>query len=171
MPGSEYNERTTEVLRLLDLAKDFYDPNESRMHISGLEHALRCASVLNILSSNLWMPFAGIIHDLARPLNDVHHGEVIAEIVKDRVPPYIYHILYTHGLYQEAILHGEPTPKLPMEVLHDCLPYDIEKLAVKFSVAEKQSFNPEIKVDSLWTETMARSLIITVLNSEDPMPY
>lgn len=100
--------RLAEVTRLLNLAADYHDPNLGRDHITGLEHALRVAYLCETTSDEL--AFVGLVHDLARPLNDVHHGEVIAEIVRDRVSTGAYHVLRTHGEHQAAIMHGTRPP-------------------------------------------------------------
>lgn len=159
------SERAFEVLRMFDLSASYFDPNQGRNHISGQEHALRCAALLNQRSKDLWLPFAGLIHDLGRPLNDVHHGEVIAEIVRDRVPEYIYYILYTHGQYQDAIMHNNETPNQPSHILASRGDKnDFQKLAVMFAACEDLSFTPTIEVDSLWSYNVAKSLIVEVLN-------
>lgn len=112
--------RAEELVRLLDLAPQFIDPNPERSHIDGLEHNLRVATLARRWATGVnWDPrygsdmidqvtFMGLVHDLARPLSDPFHGEVIAEIVRDMVPEAHYHVLRTHGLYQAWIMHGEP---------------------------------------------------------------
>lgn len=160
----QLSERASEVIRLLDLSKEYYDPNESRSHISGLDHALRLAALLDHRARNSWLPFAGLVHDLARPLNDVYHGEIIAEIVRDRVPGYIYHLLRTHGEYQEAIMHKLPPPVQPTIILKQCKPYNLQKLALMFASCEELTFNPGIEVSPLWTYDVGKSLIIEILN-------
>lgn len=162
----KFSERVIEVIRLLDLSKDYYDPNESRNHISGFVHALRVAELLeHIGKKNPWFAFAGLVHDLARPLNDIYHGEIIAEVVRDRVPAYIYHILRTHGLYQEAIMHNLENPVLEEKVIEECQPFNFQKLALMFAANEELSFAVEYKSPGEpWTYEKAKERIISVLN-------
>lgn len=47
-----------------------------------------------------------LVHDIARPLSDIYHGEVIAEVVRDMVDEDIYNVLRTHGEYQSRLIHG-----------------------------------------------------------------
>ena len=103
--------RLAEVVRLLRLAARYTDPNPGRGHISGLTHALRVGALGLRVSDELG--FVGLVHDLARPLTDVGHGEVVAEIVRDRVSDHAYHLLRTHGAYQAALLHDTPVPDEP----------------------------------------------------------
>lgn len=160
-------ERPGEVIRLLDLSKDFYDINEGRNHITGLQHALRTAELLEHREkNNLWFPFMGLVHDLARPLNDIYHGEIMAEIVRDRVPGYVYHVLRTHGLYQEVIMHNLPTyPIHSEEVKKDCKPYNLDKIAMMFAACEELSFKVDYEQpEEVWTYERAKEVILTALN-------
>lgn len=78
--------------------------------------------------------FIGLVHDLGRPLNDVHHGEIMAEMVRDRVSEEAYHILRTHGQFQSAIVHssGEFTSPYLQETWYHA--------AVQLSAFEVYSF-------------------------------
>ena len=122
------SERAREVTRLLHLSADYRDPNPGRSHITGLDHALRCAA----LGDDDEAAFLGLVHDLARPLNDVHHGEIMAWIVRDRVSDTGYHILRTHGQYQSAIIHGHDLPDHPWQ-----------RDAARFAGHEARSFQAE----------------------------
>ncbi len=131
--------RLAEVVRLLRLSASYRDPNLGRDHISGLTHALRVGALGLRVSDELG--FVGLVHDLARPLSDVGHGEVIAEIVRDRVSDYAYQLLRTHGAYQTALLHDTPIPDEPWT--HS---------AVQLAAFETASFapgyaRPELDVD------------------------
>jgi hypothetical protein len=113
--------RAAELIRLLDMAPQFVDPNPGRDHIDGLEHNLRVATLANRWAMGMAWPigtdttkfineitFMGLVHDLARPLSDPYHGEVIAEIVRDMVEWDTYNVLRTHGQYQAAWVHKDP---------------------------------------------------------------
>lgn len=103
--------RLAEVVRLLRLSARYVDPNPGRNHITGLTHALRVGALGLRVSDELG--FVGLVHDLARPLTDTHHGEAIAEIVRDRVSDHAYNLLRTHGEYQHALMHDTPVPYEP----------------------------------------------------------
>lgn len=124
--------RAAEIVRLLDLAADYRDPNADRRHITGQQHALRCAALMARYTDEL--AFVGLVHDLARPLSDPHHGEVIAEIVRDRVSLGAYDVLRTHGEYQAALTHGHAFPSR-----HD----DWSRTARLFAAAEVHSFRDD----------------------------
>lgn len=150
-------ERARHLVTLLGMADDYTDPNPGRNHITGLDHACRMAGLCEQRQAHHpQLPFAALIHDLARPLNDVHHGEVIAEIVRDRVDPAIYEVLRTHGEYQDALMHGRPWPEHP----------EIQKLAIMFAACEAMSFDPELTDDRLphWSYARARDTILEYLD-------
>lgn len=122
--------RIQEVMRLLMMSKDYVDPNPGRDHINGLEHALRCAGLG--ANQDQETSFIGLVHDLARPLSEVHHGEVMAEIVRDRISERGYNILRTHGEYQSAIMHGYDLPA-----------HSWQRDAMRFAGYEMRSFSPK----------------------------
>lgn len=99
--------RADELIRLLDLSADYRDPNPGRQHITGLEHALRVATLAS-RTEDQQTTFCHLVHDLGRPLSDTHHGQVIAEIVRDRVSDENYMVLRTHGAFQAEAVHGNP---------------------------------------------------------------
>lgn len=96
------------MLGLLHASGGYRDGNPGRDHITGQEHALRCAALGEQVSGELG--FIGLVHDLGRPLSEEWHGEVMAEIVRDRVSADAYHVLRTHGEFQTALNHGLPWP-------------------------------------------------------------
>lgn len=102
-------DRARHVVALLRESATYRDPNPGRGHITGQLHALRCGGILQALHGDE-AGFVGLVHDLARPLNDVHHGEVIAEIVRDRVTPRAYAVLRDHGAMQAAVVHDSDFP-------------------------------------------------------------
>lgn len=101
--------RADHVIALLHESAGWRDPNPGRDHIAGQLHALRCGGILQALHGDE-PGFVGLVHDLGRPLNDVHHGEVIAEIVRDRVSETAYAVLRDHGAMQAAVVHGRDLP-------------------------------------------------------------
>lgn len=107
------NERMGEMLRLFDRSYKYVDQTPGRGSINGQQHALRCAALGERSGHFDDAAFVGLVHDLARPLNDVHHGEIMAEMVRDRVSEEAYNILRTHGSYQASIVHAEPFPEEP----------------------------------------------------------
>lgn len=101
--------RADELKRLLLMSAGTSDGNPDRSHITNLEHNLRVATLARRFSGgDTELTFMALIHDLARPLSDPYHGEVIAEIVRDMVSDITYNILRTHGQYQASVIHGTP---------------------------------------------------------------
>ena len=100
-------------MRLLRLAERYRDPNPERSHITGLEHALRVAGLACDADprDGYDLTFVGLVHDLARPLNEIYHGEVMAEIVRDVVCDEAYQILRTHGEYQALLMRNAELPR------------------------------------------------------------
>lgn len=91
------------------MSEEYRDGNLERNHISGQEHALRVAAYAQRhMPDNDEAIFSALVHDLARPLSDIYHGEVIAEIVRDIVSKRWYNVLRTHGEYQSNYLNRTP---------------------------------------------------------------
>jgi hypothetical protein len=158
-------ERAAHLITLLGQADDYRDPCPGRGHITGLDHALRLALMMEQRTPDPQLHLAAIVHDLARPLNDVHHGEVMAEIIRDRVHPAVYYLLRTHGDYQHAVVHGLPYPKQPANVLQECQPHSLPKLALMFAACEAMTIDPEWEQlePSPWNYARARDLILQQL--------
>jgi hypothetical protein len=159
------SERAGHLITMLGMADDYRDPCPGRGHITGLDHALRLALMMEQRTDDPQLHLAAIVHDLARPLNDVHHGEIVAEIVRDRVHPAVYHLLRTHGTYQDAVVHGRPYPKQPADVLTACEPHNLQRLALMFAACEAMTFDPawEYPTSDTWTYARARDLILQYL--------
>lgn len=132
--GERGNERLTEVKRLLCKSENYVDQTPGRDGITGLQHALRTAGLGRDYGFHEDSAFIGLIHDLARPLNDVHHGEVMAEMVRDRASDDAYHILRTHGEFQSAVVHKTPWP-------HQDAPWF--KIAKQLAAFELRSFDTD----------------------------
>lgn len=138
------SERLDEMIRLLHLSASFRDPNPDRNHITGLDHALRCAGLASA-AVHPEFPFTGLVHDLARPLNDVYHGEIVAEIVRDRVSAETYYLLRWHGLYQEHVNHDlGPVESKETDVPERLWP-TVHQLSRRFAGAEEASFSPQYR--------------------------
>lgn len=118
--------------RLFRLSACYVDQTPGRDGITGMQHALRTAGLARDYGFHEDSAFVGLCHDLARPLNDVHHGEVIAEMVRDRVSEDAYHILRTHGEFQSAVVHNTDWP-------HQEQPWF--KTAQQLAAFEVRSFN------------------------------
>lgn len=102
--------RANELVRLLTISSDFVDGNANRNHINGRVHALRVATLARRHDpDDIDAIFSALVHDLARPLSDPFHGEVIAEIVRDLVSHNWYRALQKHGDYQSDYIHGTYT--------------------------------------------------------------
>lgn len=100
--------RAEALVALLRMDPSWRDPNEARSHVSPMQHALQCATkAFNHNAKDHEMVTAALLHDAARPLSDVRHGQVIAEALRDRVRRPVYEALYDHGVYQEALLHED----------------------------------------------------------------
>lgn len=106
-----FSTRVYEMTRLLHLSRDYRDQTPGRTGITGLEHAFRTAGMMKRYD-HPDAALVGLVHDLARPLNDVHHGEIMAEMVRDRVSEDAYNVLRTHGAFQSAIVHSHPWPEI-----------------------------------------------------------
>lgn len=131
------NERLEEINRLLLHSAKYRDQTEGRTAISGLTHALRCASVCKAMGFDEELQFIALVHDLARPLNDVHHGEIMAEMVRDRVSNEAYEVLKTHGQFQASIVHNTAAPTLSS--------IKAQGMAEFIAWSELQSFNEEFE--------------------------
>lgn len=108
--------RVLAVSRLLHTGQTWRDPNPERGKVTAIEHALACATKARRHNpDDPQMIVAALLHDAARPLSDARHGEVIAEVLRDRVRVPVYLALKRHGDYQAAILHDKPMPNGPAE--------------------------------------------------------
>lgn len=96
------------LLELLTESATYRDGTPGRGHITGLTHALRVGGYCADYSDELG--FAGLVHDLARPLSEEWHGETMAEIIRERVTPETYIAVAQHGAYQTSAIHGTPLP-------------------------------------------------------------
>lgn len=136
-------------MRLLRIAARYHDPNEDRSHINGRLHALRVGGAMDQYGDELG--FIGLVHDLARPLNDVFHGEVIAEMVRDRVSAVNYLVLREHGKFQDAIVHNRELRDWPASTL-GLLPsqaVDFQIVSGMLAGAEVASFSRDYQGESM----------------------
>ncbi len=88
------------------------DPNPERARVDALDHALQCATRAERADADDELVIAALLHDAARPLNDIYHGEVIAEMLRGRVRDEVYRALYHHGLFQSDLIHGTRQARL-----------------------------------------------------------
>jgi predicted HD phosphohydrolase len=82
------------------------DPNPERSRVPAIGHALQCATRAERAGQGPHHVVMALVHDAARPLNEVWHGEVIAEIMRDRIDPDCYEALRHHGAFQADIIRG-----------------------------------------------------------------
>jgi predicted HD phosphohydrolase len=132
-------DRVSAVLTLLSMDGDWRDPNPERSKVTAIQHALQCATRARRHDpADVEMVCAALLHDAARPLSDVHHGEVVAWLLKDRVRWAVFDALYRHGEFQSAMLHRRPLPLGPPEALH-------------LAAWDYASFDPNFRTDRLDT--------------------
>ena len=94
------------ALMLFALEPDWRDPNPKRARVSAREHALQCASRALRASASDEEVVIALLHDVARPLSDVNHGEVIAYLLAPRLSSDAFEALFRHGTFQTDIIHG-----------------------------------------------------------------
>lgn len=151
--------RASELIRLLYLSAESIDGNPDRCHISGLEHSLRVATLATRHTNDIQFQFAALVHDLARPLSDPYHGEVIAEIVRDMVDEDMYFVLKSHGQFQAAHIHETELSPLILNAEW----YDDAMALCAWEIA---SFAKDWKHATMDIET-AKTLIETVCDGRD----
>lgn len=96
--------RASELTRLLSISANYYVCDKDGTSFNGQDHSLRLATLAKRHDpSDAEMVFTSLVHDLARPLSDQYHGEVMAEIVRDLVSEKRYQVLRTHGHYLAVI--------------------------------------------------------------------
>lgn len=140
--------RAQHLHALLHESAAYRDPNPGRSHITGQLHALRCGALMADHGEEAAL--VGLVHDLARALSDTHHGEVIAEIVRDRVSEHAYQALRDHGTMQAAAIRGNDLP-------------DPSRLDQALCDAELQSFERDYHGPQMQLH-QARQLITEWLN-------
>lgn len=133
-----------EVIRLLTHPPHaaWVDPNPSRSKVTALEHALQAATRAARSKQDREFVVACLLHDVARPLSDVHHGEVIAEILKGRVRDSLYFSLRHYGAFQADMFHGTDFAKR-----FDDTPWYPE--AERLAAIDAASFDPEYPSEPL----------------------
>lgn len=127
------------LLNLLCTQAEWRDPNLGRGRVTAMQHALQVGTRArrHTRGGDKQLIVAGLLHDAARSLTNERHGEAIAEIVRDRVRSEIYVALWTHSVYQAAILHDYP------------MPLDGPAEARLLAVWDAESFDPLYPADSL----------------------
>jgi predicted HD phosphohydrolase len=89
-----------ELSRLAVLASRLRDPNPGRDGVTQLEHALQCGTRAEHAFADAELVAVAFAHDLAKPLSEIRHGEIIAEILREYVSDERYQVLRTHGEFQ-----------------------------------------------------------------------
>lgn len=85
----------SELERLLLQSANYRDP--AHPEVSGLEHAMQTATRAKRAKPETEWPLIGLLHDVAKPLSELWHGEIIALTLKEYVSPEGYCALYDHG--------------------------------------------------------------------------
>jgi predicted HD phosphohydrolase len=94
------------ALHLLSLESDWRDPNPERRGVTARDHALQTASRAFRANASDEEVVCALLHDAARPLSDVYHGEVVAYILRGHVSEDTFNALYHHGTFQADLIHG-----------------------------------------------------------------
>jgi predicted HD phosphohydrolase len=91
-----------ELVRLLTEPEyaDWRDPNAGRDRVTALDHARQAATRAERAGADDDQIVMTLVHDAARPLSDVYHGAVIAEIMREHLRADCYHALVHHGTFQ-----------------------------------------------------------------------
>lgn len=97
------------VSLLLDL-KSYHEPfTPGRAAVNGLDHSLQAATRAEEQGMQPAEIVMALVHDAARPLNDVYHGETIAEIMRGHLPEACIQALRFHDGFQSDLLHDTST--------------------------------------------------------------
>jgi predicted HD phosphohydrolase len=97
------------LVQLMVSHAGWIDPNEDRGRVNAIQHASQAATrALRAGASDDEIVMA-LVHDAARPLSDVYHGEVVAEIMRDKLPDDLCEALRHHGDFQADLIHGSDT--------------------------------------------------------------
>lgn len=95
-----------EMVRLLLTDPLWRDPNPSRRRVTALVHATQAATRAELAGADDDLVVAALIHDAARPLSDVWHGEVVAYMTRGKLRDGLFEALFWHGRFQTDYLHG-----------------------------------------------------------------
>lgn len=74
--------------------------------VTQAQHALRCATLTMDAGETNEMIATALVHDLAKPLSVVRHGEVMAEAMTGVLPLLYVDVLRVHGAYVADLNHG-----------------------------------------------------------------
>lgn len=97
------------MLRLVAESEQYRDSGPRGL-VTGLSHALQMAEHSMAAGAGTELNCVAFLHDMARPLSDAHHGEVMAEILRDRISPPRYRLLRMHGHAQSILNSGRELP-------------------------------------------------------------
>lgn len=82
------------------------DPNPDRAKVTALEHATQAATRAERGGYPPNMVLACLLHDAARPLSAMWHGQVMAQILTGVVRPGLVDAIRHHGDFQFDLLFG-----------------------------------------------------------------
>ena len=134
-----------EVVRWLTLPEyaEWRDPNPERSKVTSIEHALQTAMLARHAGGTVDEVLCALVHDAARPLNDVFHGEVIAEVMRGRLDENLVEALHHHGAFQHDIIHGTHEA----ERLYRKAPW--YRHALRLAVWDAHAFDPTARTEPI----------------------
>jgi predicted HD phosphohydrolase len=94
------------LLMLLNEGRDHRDPNPGRNLVTDLDHALQAAALAELDGAPVEHVVMALVHDGARPVYDQNHAAIMAEIMRDRLPPDCVEAIRHHSEFQFDMLHG-----------------------------------------------------------------
>lgn len=94
------------MLMLLSDGRERRDPNPGRNRVTDLEHALQAATLAERDGAPVEHIVMALVHDAARPVYDLNHAAIMAEIMRDRLPRACVEAIRHHSEFQSDMLHG-----------------------------------------------------------------
>lgn len=74
--------------------------------VNQYEHSLQCADRATQAGAREELIVVALLHDVGKPLSEISHPAVAAELLKGRVSEGLFWVLKTHGEFQRALNHG-----------------------------------------------------------------
>lgn len=158
--------RTAELTTALRLLGYCHHLTDSGQDVTQLQHCLRVATLAEEAGAADEFVVVALLHDAYKPVAHVHHGEVAAEALADKVPPIYVELLRAHGRFVaslNAIERGD----------FDVSPSGVYKpwfhaLALEFAAWDHQALTPAATHPlSHFTERLER---VFITGSLEPQP-